>query len=47
MSVEDQMVSPLAVGTIDEQIAIAKEHIEALVIDHVCLFDFFNFICFF
>ncbi|KAL7076283.1 hypothetical protein ACQ4LE_004890 [Meloidogyne hapla] len=34
MSVEDQMANPLAVGTLDEQLAIAKEHIEALVTDH-------------
>ncbi|CAK5041240.1 unnamed protein product [Meloidogyne enterolobii] len=34
MSAEDQMANPLAVGTIDEQLAIAKEHIEALVVDH-------------
>lgn len=39
MSAEDQFANPLAIGTIDEQLAIAKEHIEALVIDHVS----FNF----
>jgi len=41
MSTEDQMANPLAVGTIDEQLAIAKEHIEALVVDHVKILNIF------
>ena len=35
------MANPLAVGTIDEQLAIAKEHIEALVVDQVKTLNIF------